>query len=471
MRSARFLFSLLLSAACMSCTKETWTPYDYGEIVPIETTPAPRTVQARLMDATSSTLTIQWSVSSFKNGAQDCRTPWKIGLYRDSAATQAVAEWTCSPGLFRMGESALKFQVPCFFFTGLEPGKTWYFKAEAEDCSGVFPFETTPFTRQEQTSNPARPGDLLLGEDFSEFVWGPHQGIFSVGYAPLHPDLMPQILPVDPSSVTQSNYYLRTNEFYLPWEAIQKTTRLSEWDMMPPRVNWVRDLTLVYPTPLGIQVYGGLSSAVVLPPLPALTKPSTVRVRIKTSKLPDDATLLVFTTTAASYELNSEGLSPGMIPIASFQRTGTEGRWSLYEAVLHNLVLPYRIGISATDVEFVLKEVSLDVLDQDMYDLATVIPEVTVDAPASYNYVNGDLDVMVTPSPWVLRYQVDYAPLGSDAWQTKTFDVWYNYGNPWVGVTLRRLSIGQTYRIRVQGIGFLDDRTQVFEGTGIPRCY
>ena len=118
----------------------------------------------------------------------------------------------------------------------------------------------------------------------------------------------------------------------------------------------MRDLTQVYPTPLGIQVYGGLSSAVVLPPLPALTKPSTVRVRIKTSKLSDSVTLLVYTTTAASYELNSNGLSPGMIPIATFQRTGTEGMWSLYEAVLHNLVSPYRIGISAPNVEFVLKE-------------------------------------------------------------------------------------------------------------------
>ena len=468
MRSARLLFSLLLSAACMSCAKETWTPYDYGEIVPIEITPVPRTVQARLMDATSSTLTIQWSVSSFTDGALDCRTPWKIGLYRDEAATRAVAEWTCSPGMFRTGESALKFQVPCFFFTGLEPGKTWYFKAEAEDCSGVFPFETVQFTRQMRTSDPAHPGDLLLGEDFSEFVWGPHPGIFSVGYAPFHPERMLQILPADPSG-TQSDFYLRTNEFSLPWEAIQKTNRLSDWDMMPPREDWVRDLTQVYPTPLGIQVYGGLSSAVVLPPLTALTKPSTVRVRIKTSKLSDDATLLVYTTTAASYELNSKGLSPGMIPIAAFQKTGTEGRWSLYETVLHNLVSPYRIGISTPNVAFVLKEVSLDVLDQDMYDLATVVPDVTINAPATYNYATGDLQVMVVPSPWVLRYQVDYAPLGSDAWETKTFNVWYNFENPQVGVMLEGLSIGQVYHIRVQGIGLLDDRTQVFEGTGVPR--
>jgi hypothetical protein len=239
--------------------------------------------------------------------------------------------------------------------------------------------------------------------------------------------------------------------------------------MMPPREDWVRDLTQVYPTPLGIQVYGGLSSAVVLPPLTALTKPSTVRVRIKTSKLSDGATLLVYTTTAASYELNSEGLSPGMIPIAAFQKTGTEGRWSLYETVLHNLVSPYRIGISTPNVAFVLKEVSLDVLDQDMYDLATVVPDVTINAPATYNYATGDLQVMVVPSPWVLRYQVDYAPLGSDAWETKTFNVWYNFENPQVGVMLEGLSIGQVYHIRVQGIGFLDDRTQVFEGTGVPR--
>ena len=46
--------------------------------------------------------------------------------------------------------------------------------------SGIFPFETTPFTRKTPDNAPARPGDLLLGEDFSEMVWGPHQEIFSV---------------------------------------------------------------------------------------------------------------------------------------------------------------------------------------------------------------------------------------------------------------------------------------------------
>ena len=467
MRPARFLLSILLAAASLSCTKRTWTPYDYGEFVPNETTPAPRTVQARLMDATSSTLTIQWSVSSFKDGALDCRTPWKIGLYRDAAATQAVAEWTCSPGLFRSAESALQFHIPCFFFTGLEPGKTWYFKAEAEDCSGVFPFETTPFTRQLPTSDPALPGDLLLAEDFSEMVWGPHQGIFSVGYAPLHPDLMPQILPVDPAA-TRSDYYLRSKAFSLPWEAIRKTTRLSGWDMMPPLVNWGRDLNNVYHTPLGIQVYGGLSSAVVLPPLPALAKPSTVRVRVKTSNLSDSAILLVYTTTATSYETDSEGRAPGMIPIATFQRTGTDGRWSLYETVLHNLVSPYRIGITSPNAEFVLKEVSLEVLDQDVYDLATIVPEVTISSLRTYSYTRGELEVMVEAIPWVLRYQVDYAPEGSDAWETETIDVWYDDFRFKGGVLLDRLTVGQTYRIRVQGIGLLGDRTQVFEGTGVP---
>ena len=469
MRTVRLILAVFLAAASVSCYKETWTPYDFGEPAPNETTPARRTVEARLMDATSSTLTIQWSVSSFKDGAADNRTPWKIGLYRDAAATQAVAEWDCSPGLFRQKDSKLKFQIPSFFFTGLEPGTTWYFKAEAEDCSGIFPFETTPFTRKVPDTAPARPGDLLLGEDFSEMVWGPHQGIFSVGYAPLHPGRMRQILPVDPAS-TRSEYYLRSNEFILPWDSFRSTTRLADWDMMPPRTNWGRNLENIYHTPLGVQVYGGLETAVVLPPLPALTKPSTVRVRLKTSHVSDAASFLVYTTTADSYEPNSLGLSPGMIPLARFERTGTEGRWSLSEAVLHNVTAPYRIGITSPNVTFVLKEISLEVVDQDVYDITSVLPDVSVEAPES-NASTGDLNVYVVPTPWVLGYQVDYSPVGSDAWETARFDVWYNSPYTTVGIRLEKLTIGQAYRIRVQGIGLLGEKTQVAEATGTPRRY
>ena len=469
MRPARLILAVVLTAACVSCQKETWTPYDFGEFVPKETTPARRTVEARLADATSSTLTIQWSVSSFKDGAVDNRTPWKIGLYRDAATTQAVAEWDCSPGLFRQKDSKLKFQIPCFFFTGLEPGTTWYFKAEAEDCSGIFPFETKPFTRKVPDTVPARPGELLLGEDFSEMVWGPHQGIFSVGYAPLHPDRMQRILPVDPAS-TRADYYLLSNEFILPWDSFRSATRLADWEMIPPRTYWPRNLDNIYLTPLGVQVYGGLETAVVLPPLPALTKPSTVRVRLKTSQVSDEATFLVYTTTAESYGPDSQGGSPGMIPLARFERTGTEGRWSLSEAILHNVTAPYRIGVSSPDVAFVLKEISLEVVDQEVYDITSVIPDISVEAPES-NASTGDLVVNVVPTPWVLGYQVDYARNGSEEWETAYFDVWYNYQYPTVGIRLEKLTIGRSYRIRVQGIGLLGEKTQAAEAEGTPRRY
>lgn len=469
MKPVRLIQAALLAAACVSCEKQTWTPYDFGEPAPKETTPARRTVEARLMDATSSTLTIQWSVSSFKDGAADNRTPWKIGLYRDAAATRAVAEWDCSPGLFRQKDSRLKFQIPRFFFTGLEPGTTWYFKAEAEDCSGIFPFETTPFTRKTPDNAPARPGDLLLGEDFSEMVWGPHQEIFSVGYAPLHPDRMRQIVPVDPAT-NRANYYLRSNEFFLPWDSFRNATRLADWEMMPPWAYLPRNPENLYLTPLGVQLYGGLETAVVLPPLLALTKPSTVRVRIKTSQVSDEATFLVYTTTAESYEPDSQGLSPGMIPLARFERIGTEGRWSVSEAVLHNVATPYRIGVTSPNVAFILKEISIEVVDQEVYDITSVIPEVSVEAPQS-NAFTGDLNVYVVPTPWVLGYQVDYAPVGSESWETAYFDVWYNYDFSTVGVRLEKLTIGQPYRIRVQGIGLLGDKTQVGEATGTPRRY
>ena len=159
-----------------------------------------------------------------------------------------------------------------------------------------------------------------------------------------------------------------------------------------------------------------------------------------------------------------------MIPLARFERTGTEGRWSLSEAILHNVTAPYRIGVSSPDVAFVLKEISLEVVDQEVYDITSVIPDISVEAPES-NASTGDLVVNVVPTPWVLGYQVDYARNGSEEWETAYFDVWYNYQYPTVGIRLEKLTIGRSYRIRVQGIGLLGEKTQAAEAEGTPRRY
>ena len=362
MKTVRFISFAVLMVVCLSCSKVTWTPYDYSEPSTPEVKPADRSIEARLIDATSSTLTIQWSVSSFMDAALDSRTSWKVGLYRDAATTQAVAEWDCAPGLFREKGSSLRFNTPCFFFSGLEPGTIWYFKAESKDCSGVFPFETTPFTCKIPDAVPAKPGDLLLGEDFSEMTWGPHYLISSVGYAPFFPDRISRNTPLDPASA-RNDYYLRTDVFLLPWNTYRETTRLADWDLMPAQAYRILDETMVCHTSVGLHIYGGIQSAIVLPFLTALMTPHTLRIRIKTSKQSDDADFWIYTTTDSSYQPDPSGFSPGMTQRSPLKKVGEEGRWSSFETVVQNMIAEDRIGISCSNAEYVLKEISVEVVE------------------------------------------------------------------------------------------------------------
>ena len=362
MKTVHSISFAVLIAAFFSCSKVTWTPYDYTDAPTTGVKPAERSLEARLIDATSSTLTIQWSVSSFKDAALDNRTSWTVGLYRDATATQAVAEWDCAPGLFREKGSSIKFNTPCFFFTGLEPGTIWYFKAESMGCSGVFPFETTPFTRKKPDTVPAKPGDLLLGEDFSEMIWGPHYLISSVGYAPFFPDRMSGNVPVDPAA-SRHDFYLRTDVFLLPWNTYRETTRLAAWELMPAQAYRILDETNVCHTSVGLHVYGGLQLTIVLPFLTALTTPSALRIRIKTFQLSDDADFWVYSTTDSSYQPDPEGFSPGMTQRSPFKKVGEEGRWSLFEADVQNMGAEDRLGVTCSNAEYVLKEISVEVIE------------------------------------------------------------------------------------------------------------
>ena len=469
MRYKNSILSAFLILTCLSCEKITWTPFDYGEYIPQEKTPSEKTLEARLADATSSTLTIQWSVSSFKDAKKDNQTSWKVGLYRDPEATQAVALWDCvSAGFFRKVKGN-GFVTPCFFFTGLEPGKTWYFKAETEDCSGVFPFETTPFTLKVPEGTPAHPGDLLLAEDFSELVWGANPNVFSVGYVPFRPDRMDRIVQAGPESENDT-FYLNSGEFFLPWDSFRETTRLADWDLKPVHSPAFFDPDLVWQTPLGLrlQLSNDYRDALVLPPLPGLTEPSTVRVKIKTSRETwAYSDYWILADTEVTYEDDYQMTTEWMLPLATMKQLGVEGEWVIHEAVIHNFSAPYRLAFTG-GYDIILKEISVEVVDQKPVDISSVVPDVEVHEIHNTGLI-GELSVNVTPTPWVAQYQVDYREVGTQEWKTVVFPVTFYYDK--VGVRLTDLTFYRNYDIRVQGIGLQGEKTQVTEVTKMPKPF
>ncbi|MGM9768603.1 MAG: hypothetical protein ACI3Z0_09090 [Candidatus Cryptobacteroides sp.] len=127
---------------------------------------------AELTEATSSTLTFAWAPSG--DAAVDAATSYTFGLYNDEACTDLFVQFSTDGS-----SSVWNNRSPKFIFTGLEQGKTYWFKALVDDyaaddefikASNVVSGTTSTFDIVTSAQS-ANVGDILIAEDFSELLW------------------------------------------------------------------------------------------------------------------------------------------------------------------------------------------------------------------------------------------------------------------------------------------------------------
>lgn len=131
-----------------------------------------RATEARLVLATSSTLSFSFSSTGYKEPDTDAERTYEIALYKDAECTDLVVSWSIFPGC---GTEFSASNKPCFLFSGLEPSTNYYFKAvdktEGDNESPVIEARTKDFQNVTVPAS-AVPGDVILAEDFSELIWG-----------------------------------------------------------------------------------------------------------------------------------------------------------------------------------------------------------------------------------------------------------------------------------------------------------
>lgn len=121
---------------------------------------------AELAEASSSTLTFTWAPSD--DAAVDAATSYTFGLYKDEACTDLLVQFSTDAS-----SSVWNKKSPKFIFTGLEQGKTYWFKALVDDyaaddefikASNVVAGTTSTFDIVTEASS-ANVGDVLLAEE------------------------------------------------------------------------------------------------------------------------------------------------------------------------------------------------------------------------------------------------------------------------------------------------------------------
>ena len=139
-----------------------------------------KSVHAMFNAASSSTLTFSWTEGS--SDEEDVARPYTITLFGDEECTATVASFSIPAG-----DNCWKGKKPCFVFSGLEPGTTYWFKVidttpgdirNSQPISGT----TSDFIIVGVGDEEASVGDVLLSEDFGQMCWGADEVTQAAGY-------------------------------------------------------------------------------------------------------------------------------------------------------------------------------------------------------------------------------------------------------------------------------------------------
>lgn len=130
-------------------------------------------VEVQLIANSSSTLTIAWSFTDFLEISSEIGNTFTLELFNDEACTDLYISWEEMPtNLFAAA------RPPRFTFTGLAPSKDYYVRVT--DVTNDIQSRVYKFTTD--VAAPAVGGDVILSQDFSNFIHGGDQLYVAAGY-------------------------------------------------------------------------------------------------------------------------------------------------------------------------------------------------------------------------------------------------------------------------------------------------
>ena len=127
----------------------------------------------KLVNASSSTVTAEWSFTDFLDMDSEINNQFTLELYKDAACTDLYISWENISGLFTVSTVSLPRPLR-FTFSGLDANTEYYLKIKDETNkmeSNVFKVKTLAAIAA-PGGNPSKADDILLSQDFSKFIHG-----------------------------------------------------------------------------------------------------------------------------------------------------------------------------------------------------------------------------------------------------------------------------------------------------------
>lgn len=308
------------------------------------------TIDAKIEQISESTAIAKWSTCGYTNNDTDASYDYKLELFKDAACKDLHVSWNVTGGNISISKYG-----PAFIFSGLTPSTKYYFRATnttdnvvsdvIEFTTAASQFKTLPATANE--------GEVILFQDFHEFLWGGDYLNKAGGYSNNGRSSATEIdAATGENPVSAEKFYIcdasvEMGLFNTLGKAVPSTS-LADWGQMSEPGN-TKSPGIICARP-GMMKMGAsnYSAWLVTPELSCLTQPATIEVTFKIAPYDSDQAVVVelLDETTKSNSPIASNITAGVRTEVYRTSCGTGG-WKTETVTVPNVTSTCRIAIGA----------------------------------------------------------------------------------------------------------------------------
>ena len=309
-------------------------------------------LKTKIVAVSESTAAVAWSTCNWANNNTDAGFAYNIELFKDAECKNLEVSWALAANSIKLSTYGTSF-----IFSGLTPETSYYFRVtNTTDNIVSDPREIkTNESKFKDLPATANPGEIILYQDFHEFLWGGDLLNNAAGYsnnARSSATSIEKATGVNP--VSADKFYLASADtemglFNTLGKAIPNTS-LKDWGQQSESGNANKPgILLARPGMLkmGASNYRG---AIVTPELKCLTQPATIEVTFKTAAYDDNQNVIIElldgTTKSSS---NSWITATSQSTIQTVNAGSKGGGWTEHTVTISNVTSTSRIAIGSAD--------------------------------------------------------------------------------------------------------------------------
>lgn len=442
--------------------EEGMTLYEVGKGIVEDVVPS-----TELVYATSSTLIFSWSECDWEDISTDQNLNVRIQLYNDADCSDLVVAWTFEGNPYGSVSSSYKVfysYAPCFCFSGLNPGTTYYFVVTDSDTglSSEPLAATTDDFEIVEVSGSAVAGDVILAENFGELTVGGDLVNRAPGFSSTSRNsFTSQPIPSgeQPDGTYSAEYYGNEVGFFNTMANSVGATRLDNWCT----INEGSANSYVCERPgclkLGASSY---TAHITTPILTSLTGIANIEVSFKAARYATDsqegAVYIVRDGTVDSSHILSDATKS---TAATYTIPSSDTEWGEFSVSVNNVTSDMRIaiGVAPRDNTSDAGSVQKRVLIRDVViTLKEYVDDITVDTPANLTLSATSTTITATWDAGTADYYtVEYKESSSSDWIVAGTTTETSY-------TISDLTLSTSYDVRVKAT-YLDIDSEYAQAT------